>query len=409
MAKQQRFSPEVRERAVRLVREHQREYETQWAAITSIASKIGCAAETLRLWVRRAERDAGQRPGLTTDEAQRLKLLERENRELRRANEILRKASALFRSGGARPPRALMVAFIDAYRGDYGVEPICAVLPIAPSTYYEAKARERDPSRHPARTQRDAVLREDIGRVWQSNRRVYGVRKVWRQLAREGITTARCTVERLMRVDGLQGVVRGRRVRTTIPDATAEQPRDLVERAFTASRPNQLWVADFTYVATWRGMVYVAFVIDVFSRRIVGWRASASMRTDLALDALEQAVYDRETDGTLVHHSDRGSQYVSIRYTERLAAAGIEASVGSRGDAYDNALAESVIGLFKTEVIRHAGPWRSLDDIEYATLEWVAWFNTCRLMEPLGYVPPAEYEDQFDLLAAAPASAGALN
>lgn len=302
-----------------------------------------------------------------------------------------------------------MVAFIDAYRGDYGVEPICAVLPIAPSTYYEAKARERDPSRHPARTQRDAVLREDIGRVWQSNRRVYGVRKVWRQLAREGITTARCTVERLMRVDGLQGVVRGRRVRTTIPDATAEQPRDLVERAFTASRPNQLWVADFTYVATWRGMVYVAFVIDVFSRRIVGWRASASMRTDLALDALEQAVYDRETDGTLVHHSDRGSQYVSIRYTERLAAAGIEASVGSRGDAYDNALAESVIGLFKTEVIRHAGPWRSLDDIEYATLEWVAWFNTCRLMEPLGYVPPAEYEDQFDLLAAAPASAGALN
>ena len=201
-----------------------------------------------------------------------------------------------------------MVAFIDAYRGDYGVEPICAVLPIAPSTYYEAKARARDPSRHPARPQRDAVLREDIGRVWRANRRVYGVRKVWRQLAREGITTARCTVERLMRVDGLQGVVRGRRVRTTIPDATAEQPRDLVERAFTASRPNQLWVADFTYVATWRGMVYVAFVIDVFSRRIVGWRASASMRTDLALDALEQAVYDRETEGTLVHHSDRGSQ-----------------------------------------------------------------------------------------------------
>lgn len=295
-----------------------------------------------------------------------------------------------------------MIAFIDDHRDVYGVEPICRVLPIAPSTYYEAKARERDPARCPARTQRDAVLREEIGRVWQANRRVYGVRKVWRQLAREGITTARCTVARLMRADGLEGVVRGRRVRTTMPDAVADRPHDLVERAFVASRPNQLWVADFTYVATWRGMVYVAFVIDVFSRRIVGWRASASMRTDLALDALEQAVYDRDTDAGLICHSDRGSQYLSIRYTERLAAAGIEASVGSRGDAYDNALAESVIGLFKTEVIRHAGPWRSLDDVEYATLEWVAWFNTCRLLEPLGYLPPAEYEMQFERLIAAP-------
>ena len=295
-----------------------------------------------------------------------------------------------------------MIAFIDDHRDVYGVEPICRVIPIAPSTYYEAKARERDPVRCPARTQRDAVLREEIGRVWQANRRVYGVRKVWRQLAREGITTARCTVERLMRADGLEGVVRGRRVRTTIPDLLADRPRDLVERVFRAERPNQLWVADFTYVATWRGMVYVAFVIDVFSRRIVGWRASASMRTDLALDALEQAVYDRETDAGLICHSDRGSQYLSIRYTERLAAAGIEASVGSRGDAYDNALAESVIGLCKTEVIRHAGPWPSLDDVEYATLEWVAWFNTCRLLEPLGYLPPAEYEMQFERLAAAP-------
>ena len=249
-----------------------------------------------------------------------------------------------------------MIAFIDDHRDVYGVEPICRVIPIAPSTYYEAKARERDPARWPARTQRDAVLREEIGRVWRAHRRVYGARKVWRQLGREGITTARCTVERLMRADGLEGVVRGRRVRTTIPDLLADRPRDLVERAFVASPPNQLWVADFTYVATWRGMVYVAFVIDVFSRRIVGWRASASMRTDLALDALEQAVYDRDTDAGLICHSDRGSQYLSIRYTERLAAAGIEASVGSRGDAYDNALAESVIGLFKTEVIRHAGP-----------------------------------------------------
>lgn len=302
-----------------------------------------------------------------------------------------------------------MVAFIDAHREAYGVEPICRVLPIAPSTYYDAKARQRDPTRLPARTKRDTHLRTEITRVWRANRRVYGVRKVWKQLGREGVVAARCTVARLMRADGLRGVVRGARVRTTIPDVAADCPRDLVDRAFVASRPNQLWVADFTYVATWRGMVYVAFVIDVFSRRIVGWRASASMRTDLALDALEQAVYDREIDGGLVHHSDRGSQYLSIRYTERLAEAGIEASVGSRGDAYDNALAESVIGLFKTEVIHYDGPWRSLDDVEYATLEWVAWFNTCRLMEPLGYVPPAEYEDQFDRLGTAPATAGVLN
>ncbi|MDB4916448.1 MAG: transposase orfB family [Gemmatimonadetes bacterium] len=280
-----------------------------------------------------------------------------------------------------------MVAFIDAHRETYGVEPICAQLPIAPSTYYEAKARQADPARLPARTQRDAGLREAITRVWRDNRRVYGVRKVWHQLTREGIVTARCTVARLMRADGLRGVVRGARVRTTIPDAAADAAQDLVDRNFTATHPNQLWVADFTYVATWRGMVYVAFVIDVFSRRIVGWRASASMRTDLALDALEQALYDRQADAGLVHHSDRGSQSLSIRYTERLATAGIEASVGSRGDAYDNAMAESVIGLFKTEVIRHGGPWRHLDDVEFATLEWVAWFNTCRLMEPLGYLP----------------------
>jgi putative transposase len=302
-----------------------------------------------------------------------------------------------------------MVAFIDAYRDDYGVEPICAQLPIAPSTYYEAKAREADPTRRPARAVRDGHLRTAITRVWHTNRRVYGVRKVWHQLTREGIVTARCTVARLMRAEGLRGVVRGARVRTTIPDASAAAAEDLVDRDFTATQPNQLWVADFTYVATWRGMAYVAFVIDVFSRRIVGWRASASMRTDLALDALEQALYDRQTDAGLVHHSDRGSQYLSIRYSERLAAAGIEASVGSRGDAYDNAMAESVIGLFKTEVIRHGGPWRTLDDVEFATLEWVAWFNTCRLMAPLGYLSPAEYEDQFDRRVTAPVPAGALN
>ena len=243
--------------------------------------------------------------------------------------------------------------------------------------------------------------------MWRANRRVYGAKKVWKQLNREHIPVARCTVARLMKAMGLRGVTRGR-VRTTMPDVGPERPRDLVERNFQATRPNQLWVADLTYVATWRGFVYVAFVIDVFARRIVGWRASASLRSDLALDALEQALYDRELDGPLVHHSDRGVQYLAIRYSERLAEAGIEPSVGSRGDSYDNALAESVIGLFKTEVIRQAGPWRGLDDVEYATLEWVAWFNTQRLLEPLGYLPPAEYEEQYHRASAAHATEGAL-
>lgn len=291
-----------------------------------------------------------------------------------------------------------MYTFIDTHRVEYGVEPICRVLQIAPSGYYEYRARQRDPSRRPARAQQDETLREEIRRVWRENHEVYGPRKVWRQMRREGTPVARCTVERLMRAEGIQGVVRGRSVRTTVPDAGAERADDLVERQFTAERPNQLWVADFTYVATWHGFVYVAFVIDVFSRRIVGWRAHTTMKTDLVLDALEQALHDRETDGRLghlVHHSDRGSQYLSMRYTERLAEAGVAPSVGSAGDAYDNALAESVIGLYKTEVIRRRGPWKGFDDVEYATLEWVAWFNTQRLLEPLGYLPPAEYEEQF--------------
>jgi transposase InsO family protein len=289
------------------------------------------------------------------------------------------------------------VAFIDDHREEYGVEPICTVLPIAPSTYYRHKARESDPTLHPARAQRDEELRVEIQRVWKDNFQVYGVRKIWRQLNREGHTVARCTVARLMRDLGLFGAVRGRRFQTTVPADGAARPEDRVERNFTAERPNQLWVSDFTYVATWRGFVYVAFVIDVFSRKIVGWRVSSSMRTDLVLDALEQAVSEREEDRQerLVHHSDRGSLLVWFRYTERLAEAGIEPSVGSQGDAYDNALAESVIGLFKTEVIRQRGPWRGLEDVEFATLEWVWWFNHHRLLEPIGYVPPAEYEEAF--------------
>jgi len=291
-----------------------------------------------------------------------------------------------------------MVRFIDDHRDVYGVESICATVPIAPSTYFLHKAQHADPTHRSARAQRDDALRVEIQRVWDANHQVYGPRKVWKQLRREGHRVARCTVRRLMRAMGLAGAVRGRAwVTTTHTSPDAGRLPDLVARDFTATRPNQLWVSDFTYVATWRGFVYVAFVIDVFARRIVGWRASASLRTDLALDALEQAVYDRcdEDTGDLVHHSDRGTQYLSIRYTERLADAGIELSVGSRGDAYDNALAESVIGLFKTEVIRRRGPWRSLEAVEFATLDWVDWFNHRRLLEPIGYVPPAEFEARY--------------
>jgi len=288
-----------------------------------------------------------------------------------------------------------MVSFIDAQRDAYGVEPICSVLPIAPSTYYQHAARRANPALRPARATRDAELRDCIDRVWRENFQVYGVRKVWRQLQRDGVEVARCTVERLMRAMGLQGAVRGRRCTTTKPDEAAMRPPDLVDRDFSASRPNELWVADLTYVATWRGFVYVAFVIDVFARRIVGWRASSSLRTDLALDALEQAIWSRAAPEGLVHHSDRGGQYLSIRYTERLAEAGIEPSVGSVGDSYDNALAESVIGLFKAEVIRRRGPWRGLEEVEFATLEWVSWYNTQRLLEPIGYVPPVEYETHY--------------
>jgi transposase InsO family protein len=305
-----------------------------------------------------------------------------------------------------------MYAFIDAERETHGVEPICEVLEIAPSGYWAYRAQQHDPTRRSARAQRDEAWRAEIRRVWDDNHGVYGVRKVWHALRRAGHAIARCTVARLMAVEGLQGVVRGRRVQTTRPASTGDETRDLVQRAFVAERPNQLWVADFTYVATWRGMVYVAFVIDVFSRRIVGWRAHTTMQTALVLDALEQALYDRVLEGApgaLVVHSDRGSQYVSMRYTERLAEAGAAPSVGSVGDAYDNALAESVIGLYKTEVIRRRGPWRSFDDVEFATLEWVAWFNTQRLLEPLGYVPPAEYEAMYHETLTAHTGAVGLN
>ncbi|WP_312147522.1 IS3 family transposase [Stutzerimonas kunmingensis] len=397
MKKQPKYSPEVIERAVRMVSEAGSQYESQWAAITSIAAKIGCTPETLRRWVRQQERDTGQRPGPTTAEEERIKALEREVRELRKANEILRLASGFFRPGGARPPLQAVRAFIDRYRHAYGVEPICKVMQVAPSGYWRHAAQQRNPALRCARVQRDDVLSVDIERVWQANLQVYGADKVWRQLRREGTTVARCTVERLMRKAGLRGVMRGKVVRTTVADAKAPCPLDRVNRQFKAQRPNQLWVSDFTYVSTWQGFVYVAFVIDVFARRIVGWRVSSSMRTDFVLDALEQALYARqpERSDALIHHSDRGSQYVSIRYSERLAEAGVEPSVGSKGDSYDNALAETINGLYKAELIHRRAPWKTREAVELATLEWVSWFNHHRLLEPLGYIPPAEAEANY--------------
>ncbi len=286
-----------------------------------------------------------------------------------------------------------MICYIDEHRDQFGVEPICKVLPIAPSTYYDHKTREQDPDRESNRSMRDRHLEPEIERVWKENFEVYGVPKVWRQMKREGFVVARCTVERLMRKLGLRGVTRGpKKYWTTITDDSQLRPADLVNREFMASRPNQLWVADITFVTTWSGFVHVAFIVDVFARYIVGWRVSRSMKTELVLDALEQAIWARKETKNLIHHSDRGSQYLSIHYTERLAEAGIESSVGSVGDSYDNALAETINGLFKTEVIRKRGPWKNIDEVEYATLEWVDWFNNRRILEPIGNIPPAEYE-----------------
>ncbi|MBT9511137.1 MAG: IS3 family transposase [Acidovorax sp.] len=397
MKKTNKFSPEVRERAVRMVQEQRGEYPSLWAAIESIAPKIGCVPQTLNEWVKRTEVDAGKREGVTTAEAQRVKELEREVKELRRANEILKLASAFFGPGGARPPTQVLRAFIDQQRNAFGVEPLCKVLQVAPSAYRRHAALVREPHKRCARAKRDELLMPQIQRVWQANMQVYGADKVWRQLAREGVTVARCTVERLMRSMGLRGVMRGKAVRTTVSDGKAPCPLDRVNRQFRAERPNQLWVSDFTYVSTWQGWLYVAFVIDVFARRIVGWRVSSSMRTDFVLDALEQALYARqpERDGSLVCHSDRGSQYVSIRYTERLAEAGIEPSVGSKGDSYDNALAETINGLYKAELIHRRAPWKTKEAVEFATLEWVSWFNHHRLLEPIGYIPPAEAEANY--------------
>ncbi|EOJ4729620.1 IS3-like element IS1203 family transposase [Escherichia coli] len=393
MTKNTRFSPEVRQRAIRMVLESQDEYDSQWAAICSIAPKIGCTPETLRVWVRQHERDTGGGDGgLTSAERQRLKELERENRELRRSNDILRQASAYFGEGGVRPPLEKMMPLLDKLREQYGVGPVCSELHIAPSTYYHCQQQRHHPDKRSARAQHDDWLKREIQRVYDENHQVYGVRKVWRQLLREGIRVARCTVARLMAVMGLAGVLRGKKVRTTI-SRKAVAAGDRVNRQFVAERPDQLWVADFTYVSTWQGFVYVAFIIDVFAGYIVGWRVSSSMETTFVLDALEQALWARRPSGT-IHHSDKGSQYVSLAYTERLKEAGLLASTGSTGDSYDNAMAESINGLYKAEVI-HRKSGKNRAEVELATLTWVDWYNNRRLLGRLGHTPPAEAEKAY--------------
>nr|WP_259407118.1 IS3 family transposase [Escherichia coli] len=376
-----------------MVLESQGEHDSQWATICSIAPKIGCTPETLRVWVRQHERDTGGGDGgLTTAERQRLKELERENRELRRSNDILRQASAYFGEGGVRPPLEKIMPLLDKLREQYGVGPLCSELHIAPSTYYHCQQQRHHPDKRSARAQRDDWLKKEIQRVYDENHKVYGVRKVWRQLLREGIRVARCTVARLMAVMGLAGVLRGKKVRTTI-SRKAVAAGDRVNRQFVAERPDQLWVADFTYISTWQGFVYVAFIIDVFAGYIVGWRVSPSMETTFVLDALEQALWARRPSGT-VHHSDKGSQYVSLAYTQRLKEAGLLASTGSTGDSYDNAMAESINGLYKAEVI-HRKSWKNRAEVELATLTWVDWYNNRRLLERLGHTPPAEAEKAY--------------
>ncbi|HHU7569362.1 TPA: IS3 family transposase [Escherichia coli] len=376
-----------------MVLESQGEYDSQWAAICSIAPKTGCTPETLRVWVRQYERDTGGGDGgLTTAERQRLKELERENRELHRSNNILRQASAYFCEGGVRPPLEKIMPLLDKLREQYGVGPVCSELHIAPSTYYHCQQQRHHPDKRCTRAQRDDWLKREIQRVYDENHQVYGVRKVWRQLLREGIRVARCTVARLMAVMGLAGVLRGKKVRTTVSRKTVATG-DRVNRQFVAERPDQLWVADFTYVSTWQGFVYVAFIIDVFAGYIVGWRVSSSMETTFVLDALEQALWARRPSGT-IHHSDKGSQYVSLAYTERLKEAGLLASTGSTGDWYDNAMAESINGLYKAEVI-HRKSWKNRAEVELATLTWVDWYNNRRLLGRLGHTPPAEAEKAY--------------
>ncbi|MEE1792823.1 IS3 family transposase [Streptomyces sp. BE308] len=411
MARPSSYPVELRKRAVRMVAEVRGDYPNESAALRAVAQKLGIgSAETLRNWVKRDEVDSGQRPGTTSEESAAMKALKKENAELKRANDIL-KAAGEFLRGRARPATHTLVAFIDEHRARFGgVEPICRVLTehdckIAPSTYYAAKKRAAEPS---ARRVRDAALKELITEVHEANFRVYGARKVWRELHRQGHPVARCTVERLMRELGITGAVRGKKFVTTTPDSAVERAPDLLDRDFVAAAPNRCWVADFTHVKTWSAVVYVAFVVDTFSRRIVGWSAATSKETRLVLDALDMALWQRDRDeqphqrGELIHHSDAGSQYTSFRLAEHLDAAGIAASIGSVGDAYDNALMESAIGLFKTELIKPGRPWRTLSQVELATAEWVDWYCHRRLHGEIGHIPPVEYETNYYLTTTKP-------
>ncbi|WP_371684206.1 IS3 family transposase [Flaviflexus sp.] len=396
-ASQRRYSPEEKAAAVRMVRALRKELGTKNGTVKRVADQLGYGPESVRTWVRQADIDEGQAPGVSTDEARRLLELEQENRELRRANEILKRA-AFFLRGGTGPPTQEIVAFIDLNRDDIvagrrlGVESICRVLQVAPSTYYAAK--KRGPS---ARAIRDAELIPQLFELWEANYSVYGVRKLWKAARRAGIDIGRDQTARLMRAAGIEGARRTKKVRTTHRDATAPRHPDLVDRDFTATGPNQLWVTDLTFVATWAGIAYVCFIIDVYSRMIVGWRVASHMRTPMVLDAIEMARWSRGTHlPGLRCHSDAGSQFTSIRYGERLAEIGAVPSIGTVGDSYDNALAETVNGYYKTELVRgpaHPGPWKTIEDLELATLSWVHWHNTERLHGYLGDVPPIEFEN----------------
>ncbi|XDL90529.1 IS3 family transposase [Acinetobacter baumannii] len=390
-----KYTPEIRERAVQLLIESEKDYPSNWAAITAIAPKIGCTPETLRVWYQKYLDKLNPVKVQQLSDQERIKQLERENKELQRANEILRKAAAFF-PGGARPPTQIMVDFIHNNKELYGVEAICRILPIAPSTYYRTLDLCENPEHRAKRDLHDLHHAEEIKRIWKESSGRYGVRKVWQKLKREGYIIARCTVARLMKKLGIQGVWRGKNKQTTRSRDDQKRAPDLVKRNFTADQPNHLWVADFTYIQTNSGWVYTAFIIDVFSRAIVGWKVSTRMNTDMVLDALEQALHDRGMPKNVIHHSDRGVQYLSIRYTNRLEAANLRVSVGTTGDSYDNALAETVNGLYKTEVIEYLkADWQGLADVQLATLNWVDWFNKKRVHSALGYVSPFEFEAMY--------------
>ncbi|WP_140153978.1 IS3 family transposase [Acinetobacter baumannii] len=396
-----KYTPEIRERAVQLLIESEKDYPSTWAAITAIAPKIGCTPETLRAWHQKHLDQQNPIKVQQIYDQEKMKQMEREIKELKRANEILRKAAGFFRPGGARPPTQIMVDFIHNNKDLYGVDAICRILPIAASTYYRTLdlcdekhcfAREH----RAKRDLHDLHHAEEIKRIWKESSGRYGVRKVWQKLKREGYIIARCTVARLMKKLGIQGVWRGKNKQTTRSRDDQKRAPDLVKRNFRADQPNHLWVADFTYIQTNSGWVYTAFIIDVFSRAIVGWKVSTRMNTDMVLDALEQALHDRGMPKNVIHHSDRGVQYLSIRYTNRLEAANLRASVGTTGDSYDNALAETVNGLYKTEVIEYLkADWQGLADVQLATLNWVDWFNKKRVHSALGYVSPFEFEAMY--------------